>query len=63
MGKAKKISTDSGKVGTVEDKPKEGVVSIKFVKDFGSYKKDEVVKYHHSTANGLLLAKVCVIVK
>lgn len=63
MGRAKKISTDSGKVGKVEDKPKEGMVSVKFTEDFGSYKKDEIVKYHHSTAKGLLLAKVCVVVK
>lgn len=42
---------------------KAGLVTVKFLKKFGSYAKDEEVEYHTSTINPLIKNGTCEIVK
>ena len=64
MAKSKSISTDSGKSTTKKVvKPTKGMVSVKFLKDFGSYKKKDVASYNITTVSALIDKKIYAIVE
>tara|TARA_R110000851_G_scaffold137954_1_gene274063 strand:+ start:3564 stop:3749 length:186 start_codon:yes stop_codon:yes gene_type:complete len=46
-----------------QSKAKASLVEVKFLEDFGSYKKDDTAKYHSSTIITLLKKKICEKVK
>tara|TARA_R110000764_G_C11027156_1_gene384739 strand:- start:3935 stop:4120 length:186 start_codon:yes stop_codon:yes gene_type:complete len=59
---ARAIRTTSSK-DVSSSKAKAALVEVKFLEDFGSYKKDDTAKYHSSTIITLLKKKICEKVK